>query len=134
MDKRIRYSTNIHLFNEKGKLKKYEGPEEILYKFFKCRKKMYNKRYKHLLDELGNPGEVYNICSGESTKITYLLQEFCKLSNSNIITQIDKNLYRPVDEIIRIGDPTKLKLLGWSKKVSFNESIERILNYWREFY
>jgi DNA gyrase/topoisomerase IV subunit A len=35
-------------------LKKYEGPEEILYKFFKCRKKMYNKRYKYMVDELGN--------------------------------------------------------------------------------
>lgn len=45
---------NIHLFNEKGKLKKYEGPEEILYKFYKCRKKLYTKRYNFLLKELEN--------------------------------------------------------------------------------
>lgn len=84
-----------------------------------------------LLSESGKSGEVYNICSGEGVKIRDLLNEFCKNSKFKINTEIDKKHFRDVDELIRLGDPTKLELLGWRKKVSIEQSVKKIINYWR---
>lgn len=86
------------------------------------------------LSKFGKFGETYNICSGFGTKIEDLLFEFCKLSQIDINREIDKNLYRPIDELIRIGDPSKLNLLGWKTEVTLEETVEKILNYWRMNY
>ena len=87
-----------------------------------------------LLSESGEIGEVYNICSGNGKKIRDLLDTFCNLAKDKITTQIDKKKFRTVDESIRIGDPFKLKSLGWRNKITFKNSAERILEYWRRYY
>ena len=84
-----------------------------------------------LLSELGQYGEVYNICSGTGIKISDFLDSFCKFSKCKIITKEDIKYKRKIDEVIRIGDPSKLNALGWSRKISIQESVKKILNYWR---
>ena len=86
-----------------------------------------------ILSESGEIGEVYNICSGNGIKIKDLLDEFCNLAKCNITTQLDKNKFRKVDESIRIGNPSKLKSLGWRNKITLKNTAERILNYWRNY-
>lgn len=83
------------------------------------------------LSDLGKVGDIYNICSGYGTRVEDLLNEFCKLSECEIIRRVDKKLYRPVDELVRIGDPTKLELLGWERQIPLKKTLEKILNYWR---
>ena len=85
-----------------------------------------------LLSELGKYGEVYNVCSGTGIKISTLLDSFCKLSKCKIITKEDIKYKRRIDEVIRIGDPSKLNALGWSRKILIEESVQKILNYWRK--
>lgn len=85
-----------------------------------------------ILSEVGQIGEVYNICSGKGKKINDLLDDFCKLAKCKIIVEKDDKTYRKVDESIRIGDPLKLQLLGWENKVTLDRTIEKILNYWRK--
>lgn len=84
------------------------------------------------LSNLGTIGEVYNICSGKGLKISDLLNELCSFSDHEIKTQTNKKLYRPIDEEIRIGDPSKLNALGWEPKVSTSKTLKKILDYWRK--
>ena len=87
-----------------------------------------------ILSASGKIGEVYNICSGNGIKIKDLLDQFCDLAKCKINTQIDNKKYRKVDESIRIGDPSKIKSLGWQNKITLKNTAEKILNYWRKYY
>ncbi|TVU28120.1 hypothetical protein EJB05_19629 [Eragrostis curvula] len=45
-------TTNMHLFDSDGKIRKYDTPEKILEEFFKLRLGFYEKRKKALLDNI----------------------------------------------------------------------------------
>ncbi|KAL5986280.1 hypothetical protein ACLOJK_014613 [Asimina triloba] len=45
-------TSNMHLFDAKGAIKKYDNPEEILEEFFHLRLELYAKRKKVMLDGL----------------------------------------------------------------------------------
>ncbi|OVA09460.1 DNA topoisomerase II [Macleaya cordata] len=45
-------TSNMHLFDSKGVIKKYDNPEQILEEFFHVRLELYEKRKKVLLDNL----------------------------------------------------------------------------------
>jgi DNA topoisomerase-2 len=45
-------TTNMHLFNEQGQIKKYQNVGEILREFYNVRLSYYHKRKAHLLNEL----------------------------------------------------------------------------------
>jgi hypothetical protein len=39
---------------------------------------------------------------------------------------------RPLDEPIRVGDPSKLRALGWSCEIAIERGLGDVLDYWRE--
>ncbi|KAI4333104.1 hypothetical protein L6164_017951 [Bauhinia variegata] len=45
-------TSNMHLFDQEGKIKKYDNPEQILEEFFPLRLEYYERRKKHKLDSL----------------------------------------------------------------------------------
>ena len=47
-------TSNMHAFDAKGKIKKYDSPLDILHEWFDVRKKFYVKRKKYLLKDLKN--------------------------------------------------------------------------------
>lgn len=82
---------------------------------------------------LGNPGDVYNIGGELTLSVGEFLEELKKLSKVKIISKVDKSLLRPTDVTRQIPDCSKFKeITGWSPKYSVRESIENLLNYWRE--
>jgi len=80
----------------------------------------------------GEPGEVYNICSGGGLKISALLEKFRELVACDIESEVDPARFRPVDEPVRVGDPSRLKALGWSPRYSIDGTVRDILEYWRQ--
>lgn len=86
----------------------------------------------HIISEQGISGEIYNISSGIGNSLRDILDSFKKLSNFEIIEEFKKNRVRSIDELIRIGDSDKLKVLGWKPKYDTKETIFSILEYWRE--
>ncbi|OIB03082.1 hypothetical protein AK95_05585 [Paenibacillus sp. LC231] len=81
----------------------------------------------------GRAGEVYNICSGKSHPIRYILDYLLTLStNKSIDVQQDINKMRPSEFPIYIGDSTKINnLIGWDTEYLIEESLVDILTYWR---
>lgn len=79
-----------------------------------------------------NPGEPYNVCSGKSITIGDLLDMVISLSNVDVKKVQDPARMRPSDVTLLIGDSTKFrKLTGWQPEISFKDTINALLNEWR---
>jgi len=78
------------------------------------------------------PGEVYNI--GGKTSISVgdflnLLKKNCKVK---IPSRVDPALLRPSDVTLQIPDTSRFKkATGWEPKRSFEESVQFLLDHWR---
>lgn len=81
----------------------------------------------------GEPGEVYNICSGKAVKIAEVLEMLLKISKVKVEVQQDAARMRPSDIPILQGDYSKFKRqTGWQPKIPFKKTLKDLLDYWRE--
>lgn len=79
--------------------------------------------------EYGTP---YNICSGNLTKIQYVLDFLVENSLQNILKKEDKSRIRPKDIIKFRGDNTKFVMAtGWEPVIPIEQTLVDILEYWR---
>ena len=87
-----------------------------------------------LLLERGEPGEVYNLCSGHSWSIQQVLDFVLNLSTvKGIEVKTDPARLRPSDVMILEGDPTKMhKATGWKVEIPFERTLTELLDYWRQ--
>lgn len=87
-----------------------------------------------LILENGNNGEVYNVGSGKAISIREILDIIVDKSRTKVKIEIDKNKFRPIDTPKIECNNNKLKNeTGWNIKYSIEESIEDIIEYWREY-
>ncbi len=85
------------------------------------------------LDGGCQPGEVYNICSGNSWKIQSVLDHLLSLSKVKVKVEVDPERLRPSDVPILVGDSTRFnKATGWKPEIPIEKTLEDLLNYWRE--
>ncbi len=83
--------------------------------------------------EKGEEGEVYNIGTGRAYSMNEVLEILLSLSNVNVKVEVDKRRLRPSDVPILLPDCTKFReKTGWEPKIPFKQSLEDLLNYWRE--
>lgn len=83
--------------------------------------------------EKGKEGDVYNIGTGISYKISDILQKLISLSSSKIRIKVDKALFRPSDTPELVCDNRKFtNLTGWKPKISIEQTLEDTLDYWRK--
>ena len=86
-----------------------------------------------LLMEKGRSGEAYNVGSGQPRSVQSLLDTLLSLSSVKIRVERDPARMRPSDVPIIYGDITKLRTdTGWEATIPFEESLRRVLAYWRE--
>jgi GDP-4-dehydro-6-deoxy-D-mannose reductase len=85
-----------------------------------------------LLMEKGQSGEVYNVGSGASHSIKEILDLLVSMAKKEIKVLVDPNKIRPVDLPYLVCDNEKILNLGYAPEHELNETLERILNYWRE--
>ncbi len=85
-----------------------------------------------LLMEKGQSGEVYNLGSGKAYSIREILEILKSKANKDIKIEIDSNKIRPVDLPYLVCNNEKILKLGWQPQHQLTETLERILNYWRE--
>lgn len=78
------------------------------------------------------PGEVYNICTGNSIKIGDMLKLLLSFSKLKVDVQADPSRMRPSDVPTLLGDNSKfVTKTGWKAEIPFEKTMEDLLNYWR---
>jgi GDP-4-dehydro-6-deoxy-D-mannose reductase len=87
-----------------------------------------------LLLERGEPGEVYNLCSGRSWAIQQVLDILVDQSRvKGIAVETDPARLRPSDVMVLEGDPSKMrKATGWQVEIPFERTLKDLLAYWRQ--
>jgi len=86
-----------------------------------------------LLLERGDPGQVYNLCSGRGWAIQEILDFLLDEStNTTIRVREDPARLRPSDVPVLIGDCSRLTALGWKPRIPFEQTLRDLLGYWRE--
>ena len=82
------------------------------------------------------PNELYLIGSNNVYTIKECLQKLISLSKmkDEITYKIEPKRVRPTELRYLIGDCNKFeKATGWEPKISFDQTLKDILDYWREF-
>jgi GDP-4-dehydro-6-deoxy-D-mannose reductase len=84
--------------------------------------------------ERGEPGEVYNLCSGRSWAIQQVLDFLLERSRIKGITvRPDPARMRPSDVMELEGDPGKIeRATGWKVEIPFEQTLTELLDYWRQ--
>lgn len=82
--------------------------------------------------EKGEAGDVYNIGSGKSYKISEILQKLLSLSKVNITIDVDTSLLRPSETLNLVCDSTKFReQTGWKPELQLDQTLKETLDYWR---
>lgn len=86
-----------------------------------------------LLLEDGEPGEVYNLCSGRDWIIQDILDFLLGQARVRGITvREDRGRLRPSDVPVLRGDASKAQAaVGWRPEIPFEQTLRDILDYWR---
>lgn len=90
------------------------------------------KAYVKLV-QTGEPGETYNVGSGNAREIRAILDLITSMSRTPIQVEVDPNKLRPVDVPIIEADITKInRITGWKPEIPLEQTIRETLDYWRE--
>jgi GDP-4-dehydro-6-deoxy-D-mannose reductase len=89
-------------------------------------------RAYHLVATQGQPGEVYNIGSGQPRAIQMILETLLSLSTQQIRIEFDPARMRPSDTPVITCDANKLRLAtGWQPTIPLEQSLRDVLDDWR---
>lgn len=89
-------------------------------------------RAYHLVLEKGTVGDVYNIGSGVSHKISDILETLVSMADVSITIEVDQTLLKPVDIPDNRCDRSKLtRQTHWEPEISLETSLQNVLDYWR---
>ena len=90
-------------------------------------------RAYYLLVRKCTPGEVYNIGGNDKRTIQEVLDYLLSLSKVDIKPTLDESLLRPSDITLQVPDSTKfIEETGWKPKYNFEQTMEDLLNWYRE--
>lgn len=83
--------------------------------------------------EKGEPGDVYNICSGRAVSIKEILDIILSFSSKKISVEQDPSRMRPSDIPVTVGDHSKFSLkTGWKPGIPLEKTLRDIFDYWIE--
>jgi GDP-4-dehydro-6-deoxy-D-mannose reductase len=81
----------------------------------------------------GEPGEVYNVCSGRGYTIQNVLDILRGLAQTKVDIHPDPSRLRPSDVEVLIGDCSRFqRLTGWHPTIPLEVSLKDLLDYWRQ--
>jgi len=84
-----------------------------------------------LLMHEGDPGTVYQPCSGRSRAVRELVDGLAALSTIDATIESDAALRREGEQEDLYGSPDTLRALGWSPVIPLERSLGDALDWWR---
>ena len=89
------------------------------------------RAYRMIL-ERGTPGRAYNVCTGRAMRIGDLLDMMLARAKVPIAIKVDPARYRPNDQPLLVGDPTRTRTeLGWTAEIPIERTVDDLLQFWR---
>lgn len=83
--------------------------------------------------EKGEPGEVYNLGTGQDITIQGMLDRLLSFTGLQIETRQDPARMRPSDVMVLRADITRFTgRTGWKPGIPLDRTLEDLLDYWRE--
>ncbi len=83
--------------------------------------------------EKGEAGEVYNIGTGVAYSAQEILDKLLALTEADVRVEVDPLRLRPSDVMILLSDCSKFRTIsGWEPRIPFEQSLQDLLEYWRE--
>jgi GDP-4-dehydro-6-deoxy-D-mannose reductase len=83
--------------------------------------------------ERGEPGEVYNVCSGRGYSAHQVLDILLGLSAVRVEIRQDPARMRPSDVTLLVGDYSKFRsITGWEPTIPFEVTLKDLLEHWRK--
>jgi GDP-4-dehydro-6-deoxy-D-mannose reductase len=86
-------------------------------------------RAYELLLHRGEAGTAYNLASGEAHSIQEALDALIEISGASARVETDPERFRPIDQPLLCGDPSRLAALGWQPEPGFDRAVEDV---WEE--
>ena len=81
----------------------------------------------------GAPGEVYNVCRGESISIDEVARRLLALAGVELEMVVDPARVRPVDLPELRGDPAACTPpTGWAPEIPLDDTLADVLDYWQD--
>jgi GDP-4-dehydro-6-deoxy-D-mannose reductase len=85
-----------------------------------------------LLLDRGQPGQVYNLCSGAATRIGDIVELVRARGRAAADVRVDPSRLRPSDEPLLMGDNRKLRTAtGWEPRIGMGQIVDQLIEYWR---
>jgi GDP-4-dehydro-6-deoxy-D-mannose reductase len=89
-------------------------------------------RAYRLAVEHGEPGQVYNVGSGQAVAIRTLLDMLIASSPARVEVRLNPELMRPIDIPLVVANASRLRSrTGWAPKFSLEQTLRDILDDWR---
>ena len=81
------------------------------------------------LAQSGEPGGVYNVCSGAAHAMADVVDELVDLSGTRTRVEVDPARVRPVDAPLLLGDNARLRALGWAPSIPLRQTLGDLLEW-----
>jgi GDP-4-dehydro-6-deoxy-D-mannose reductase len=89
-------------------------------------------RAYRLLGQHGRPGEIYNLGSGQGTKIADALEYLRSRATKAIPVRVDAARVRPIDQPLLVADASKLRAaIGWEPRYTIEQTLTDMLEFCR---
>jgi GDP-4-dehydro-6-deoxy-D-mannose reductase len=89
------------------------------------------RAYRMLVTK-GDPGGVYNVCSGRDVAIEDVARRLLRLAGAELELVTDPELFRPVDVPVVRGDPGRLRdATGWAPEIDLDATLSDVLHQQR---
>jgi GDP-4-dehydro-6-deoxy-D-mannose reductase len=88
-------------------------------------------RAYRMLIESGEPGGVYNVCTGRDVSMAEVAQDLLRLAGAELELVTDPTLVRPVDVPVLRGDASRLhRATGWEPVIPLAATLADVLASW----
>ena len=85
------------------------------------------------LMQSGKTGLIYNVASGVARSIRSILDALVSRSKVPVKIEVDQGRMRPNDVAVVVGNYSRLNAAtGWRPEISFDQTLNDLLSYWRE--
>ncbi len=85
-------------------------------------------RAYRLLAVRGEAGVAYNVCSGTAVAVVDIAHRLLTMAGGDLRLVQDPALMRPVDVPVLVGDNSRLRALGWVRRVALDQTLRRVLD------